>query len=180
MPGQFPAGIRIAAALLVVLLVTGMASAASRRAQAPGVIYAAFSLLKQGKAASKRCGPYVVRGGVFTGTSASPDPRLAGKATFEGRFAVDTRTGLGFTRGTLKIRDGGRRLRASAVVQGVNTNTTTVNGIVAGTLFRPSALLLANVTMVFNENFTFGVVRLGLEDGRNAAVAYSPLPRGCT
>jgi hypothetical protein len=54
-----------------------------------------------------------------------------------------------------------------------------VNGIVAGNLFQPKALLLANVTMVFNDNFTFAPVRLGLEEGRNSAVAYPPLARNC-
>jgi hypothetical protein len=180
MSGQVHRGTRIAAALLVVLLTTGMAAAASRREQGPGVIYAAFSVLKSGKAGSKRCAGYTVYEGAYTGMSASPDPRLAGRATLDVRIALDPRTGLGITRGTLKIRDRARRTRLSAVVQGVNSNSSTVNGIVSGNLVGPNALLLANVTMVFNENFTFGVVRLGLEDGRNSAVAYSALPARCS
>jgi hypothetical protein len=180
MPGQTKLVRRTAAAAIALLVLTGMASAGSRRAQSPGVIYAAFSITKQGRAASKRCGPYTVRAGTFTGISASPDVRLAGRATLVLRIAVDQRTGLGFTRGSVKIRDGARRLRLSASLQGVNTTGTTVNGIVAGNVYGPNALLLANVTIVFNENFTGGVVRLGLEDGHNSGVAYSPLPGRCT
>ena len=90
----------------------------------------------------------------------------------------DPRTNLGFTRGTLRIRDRRRALRLNATVAGVNANQA-MNGIVTGTLFGPSALLLANVTIQWNENFTFGAVRLGLEGGANSAVAYSPLPLRC-
>jgi len=156
-----------------------VAAASPQRETGPGVIYAAFSILPSGKLSTKRCGPYVVTSGTYRGASTSPDPRLAGTATLVGRIAVDPSTGLGFTRGSLKIRDrrGAVRLRSS--IAGVNSNKVTVNGIVTGTLFGPNALLLANVTIQFNENFTFGAVRLGLEDGRNSAVAYSPLSRRC-
>jgi hypothetical protein len=155
-----------------------VAAAAPKRETRPGVIYAAFSILPKGKLVTKRCGPYTVTSGTYTAVSASPDARMAGTATFVGRIAIDPRTTLGFTRGTLKIRDRRRALRLTATVAGVNSNQA-MNGIVTGTLFGPSALLLANVTIQFNENFTFGAVRLGLEDGRNSAVAYSPLSRGC-
>jgi hypothetical protein len=167
------------AVALGLVLATGLAAASPRRAAGPGVIYAAFSILPNGKLATKRCGPYVVTTGTYTGASASPDPRLGGTATLVAKIAVDPSTGLGFTRGTLKIRDRRRVLRMSSTIAGVNSNKVTVNGIVAGSLFRPNALLLANVTIQFNENFTFGAVRLGLEDGRNSAVAYSPLSRRC-
>ena len=143
------------------------------------MIYAAFSILPKGKLTTKRCGPYVVTNGTYQGTSTSPDPRLAGTATNVGKIAVDPATGLGFMRGTLRIRDRRKVLRLNSTIAGVNSNKVTVNGIVTGTLFRPNALLLANVTIQFNENFTYGAVRLGLEDGRNSAVAYSPLSRRC-
>jgi hypothetical protein len=167
------------AAALVLALATGIAAASPEREVGPGVIYAAFSILPSGKLATKRCGPYVVTSGTYKGTSTSPDPRLAGTATIVGRIAVDPTTGLGFTRGTLKIRDRRKVLRLNSTIAGVNSNKVTMNGIVSGTLYRPSALMLANVTIQFNENFTFGAVRLGLEDGRNSAVAYSPLSRRC-
>jgi hypothetical protein len=140
------------------VLATGVAAASPNRQTGPGVIYAAFSILPKGKLATKRCGPYTVTSGTYTAASASPDARLAGTATFVGRIAID------------------RRLNAT--VAGVNSNQA-MNGIVTGTLFGPSALLLANVTIQWNENFTFGAVRLGLEDGPNSAVAYSPLSRRC-
>ena len=161
------------------MLATGVAAAAPRQETGPGVIYAAFSLIPTGKLATKRCGGYTVTSGTYTASSASPDARLAGTATFVGRIAVEPRTGLGFTRGSLVIRDRRKTVRARATVAGVNSNKVTVNGIVTGTVFRPNALLLANVTIQFNENFTFGAVRLGLEDGRNSAVAYPPLSRRC-
>jgi hypothetical protein len=137
-----------------------------------------MSILPKGKLTTRRCGPYTVTSGTYTAASASPDARLAGTATMVLRIAIDPRTSLGFTRGTLRIRDRRRALRLNATVAGVNSNQA-LNGIVTGTLFGPSALLLANVTVQFNENFTFGAVRLGLEDGRNSAVAYSPLSRRC-
>jgi hypothetical protein len=164
--------------VLGLILATGVAAAAPQRETAPGVIYAAFSILPSGKLSTKRCGPYTVTSGTYTAASASPDARLAGTATFVARIAIDPRTTLGFTRGTLKIRDRRKAVRLTATVAGVNSNNA-MNGIVTGTLFGPSALLLANVTIQFNENFTFGAVRLGLEDGRNSAVAYSPLSRRC-
>jgi hypothetical protein len=164
---------------LVLILVTGVAAAAPARENGPGVIYAAASILNKGKLTTKRCGPYVVTSGLYTGASASPDPRLAGTATLQLKIAVDPDTGLGFTRGTLRIRDRRGSLRLASTVAGVNSQKGVVNGIVTGTLYGPSALLLANVTFVFNENLTFAAVRLGLEDGRNSAVAYSPLSRGC-
>jgi hypothetical protein len=164
--------------LLVAVLATGVASAAPVQGD-PGVIYAAFNLLGRGKLNNKRCGPYSVTSGTWTAPSASPDPRLAGNVTLQAKIAYDPDTGLGFTRGTLRIRDRRGTLRLSSSVFGVNSNKVVVNGIVTGNLFRPNALLLANVTMVFNENFTFAPVRLGLEDGRNSAIAYSPLNRGC-
>ena len=117
--------------------------------------------------------------GKYVAASTSPDARLAGTATFVGRIAVNPNTGLGFTRGTLTIRDRRRALRLRGTLTAVNSNRVTMNGIVAGSVFGPNALLIANVTIQFNENFTFGAVRLGLEEGRNSAVAYTPLGRRC-
>jgi len=178
---RIPAQTPILTAALGLALVTGVAAASPAREVGPGVIYAAFSILPQGKLAVKRCGPYTVRTGRYMGVSTSPDQRLAGTATMVLRIATDPRdprTNLGFTRGTLRIRDRRRALRLNATIAGVNANQA-MNGIVTGSVFGPNALLLANVTISFNENFTFGAVRLGLEDGRNSAVAYSPLSRRC-
>jgi hypothetical protein len=178
---QIPAQTPILAVSLGLVLATGVAAASPARETGPGVIYAAFSILPRGKVTVKRCGPYAVRTATYTGASTSPDQRLAGTATMVLRIATDPRdprTNLGFTRGTLRIRDRRRALRLTATVAGVNANQA-MNGIVTGTLFGPNALLLANLTISFNENFTFGAVRLGLEDGRNSAVAYSPLSRRC-
>lgn len=160
-------------------MASGVAAASPRRADGPGVIYAAFNILIKGKLSTKRCGEYTVMSGTYTGASASPDARLAGTATVQAKIAIDPDTGLGFTRGSLRIRDRRGVLRLSAAISGVNSQRSTVNGIISGSVFQPNALVLANVTMVFNENFTFAPVRLGLEEGRNSAVAYQPLARGC-
>jgi hypothetical protein len=44
---------------------------------------------------------------------------------------------------------------------------------VSGILASPGALVIANLTIVFNENYTFAAVRMGVETGANSAVAYS-------
>ena len=176
---QITAPTRILAVGIGLLLATGAAAAAPQRETGPDVIYAAFSLLPDGRLVTRRCGEYIVTSGKYTAASTSPDSRLAGTAAFSGRIAVNPRTGLGFTRGTLTIRDRRRVLRLRGTLTAVNSNRVTMNGIVAGSVFGPNALLIANVTIQFNENFTFGAVRLGLEEGRNSAVAYAPLSRRC-
>ena len=176
---QITAPTRILAVAIGLLLATGAAAASPQRETGPDVIYAAFSLIPSGKLVTKRCGVYTVTSGTYTASSSSPDARLAGVATFVGRIAVNGGTGLGFTRGTLTIRDRRRALRLRGTLTAVNSNKVTMNGIVAGSVFGPNAQLIANVTIQFNENFTFGAVRLGLEEGRNSAVAYAPLTRRC-
>jgi hypothetical protein len=64
-----------------------------------------------------------------------------------------------------------------STLNGVITQRSAVNGLVTGTLYNPGALLLANVTMVFDEVLGFAAVRLGLESGQNSGIAYPPIPK---
>jgi hypothetical protein len=163
--------------VLLFALPTGLSAAVSRPKASPQPIYAAFSLLKVGKLALKRCGGYLVTSGTYSGRSASPDPRLAGVVTYKGWVALHPGGTTGVVRGTLEIRDGARTLRMRSTVAGVITERSAVNGFVTGSLVAPAARLLANVTMIFDEEFGFAAVRLGLETGKNSAIAYPAVPK---
>ena len=170
--------ISIAAAVAAVLaLPAGLAAAAAELStQGPQPIYAAFSMVKQGSLRQQRCGPYRITTGTYTGTSFSPDPRMAGSVTYVGRVASLPSGATGVASGTLTIRNDNRvRMRAS--VMGVFTNRAVVNGLVTGSLTAPNALLRANVTMVYDDALSFVVFRLGLESGANTAVAYPAVPK---
>jgi hypothetical protein len=162
----------IVTALLVLLIPTGIAAASRANSPAQSV-YAAFPLLSHGTTKTRRCGSTVVTTGTFTGIATSPDPRLAGRATLRAEIGVNPSTGYGYTKGTLTIRDARKRVRLTGKLIGVVSQTTVVNGIVSGTLASPGALVIANLTIVFNENYTFAAVRMGVETGANSAVAYS-------
>jgi hypothetical protein len=166
-----------AAAVAVLGLPAGLAAATSQSTtQSPQPIYAAFSLVKQGKLRQQRCGVYRVTTGTYTGTSFSPDPRMAGSVTYLGRVSTLPSGATGVASGTITIRNG-NRVRMRARVTGVFTNRAVVNGLVSGSLFSPNALLAANVTMIYDDALGFIVFRLGLESGANTAVAYPAVPR---
>jgi len=163
-----------AAALM--LLIPGALSAATAGAASAQPIYAAFAMVANGKLTTKRCGGYTITSGAYGGNSTSPDQRMAGRVAFAGRVAVNSSGSSGVATGQFVIRDRQRRIRMRANLRGVVTNKVVVNGIVTGTLSRPQGLLMANVTIVFDEVLRFGAVRLGLESGLNSGVAYPPVP----
>jgi hypothetical protein len=165
------------AVAFVLALPAGLTAAVARTEASPQPIYAAFSLLKQGKLSSKRCGGYSITTGTYTGRSSSPDARLAGAVTFTGRISLHPGGTTGVTTGTLTIRDSGRRVRMRATVNGVITERSEVNGNVVGWVYDPTARLLANLTMVFDDQLGFAFVRLGLETGKNSAIAYPAIPK---
>ena len=168
----------IAAIVVLLLALPSRLSAAVGQTEAsPQPIYAAFSLLKQGKLSTKRCGGYLITTGTYAGRSSSPDARLAGAVTFTGRISLHPGGTTGVATGTLTIRDSARRLRMRATVNGVITERSEVNGNVVGTVYDPTARLLANLTMVFDDQLSFAVVRLGLETGKNSAIAYPAIPK---
>jgi hypothetical protein len=166
-----------AASVLVLALPAGLSAAVAHTEASPQPIYAAFSLLKQGKLSSKRCGGYSITTGTYTGRSSSPDARLAGAVTFTGRISLHPGGTTGVATGTLTIRDSARRLRMRSTVNGVITERSEVNGNVVGTVYDPTARLLANLTMVFDDQLSFAFVRLGLETGKNSAIAYPAIPK---
>jgi hypothetical protein len=145
-------------------------------AQGPQPIYAAFSLLKAGKGRTQRCGEYSVAFATYTGTAVSPDRRMAGSATYVSRIATLRGRPTGVATGTLTIRQGSR-LGLRANLSGVLTQGIAVNGMAAGTLFNPGSLLMANVTIVFDDQRTIAVFRLGIETGNNSAISYPRIPR---
>jgi hypothetical protein len=166
----------VIAASLSLLVVVGGITAAPRRTQVAHSVYAAFSLVSNARPATTRCGTYVVTRTTLAGVATSPEPNLGGRATMTAKIAVNRSTGYGFVTGTLVIRSGGTvRLRAS--LRGVISNSNVANGLVTGT-FADRSALLANTSFIFNENFSFVAVRLGIETGQNSAVAY-PVGKRC-
>jgi len=167
------------AAMVVLLLVlpSTLTAAVAQTEASPQPIYAAFSLLKQGKLTTKRCGGYLITTGTYAGRSSSPDARLAGAVTFTGRISLHPGGTTGVATGMLTIRDSARRVRMRASVNGVITERSEVNGNVVGWVYDPTARLLANLTMVFDDELSFAAVRLGLDTGKNSGIAYPAIPK---
>jgi hypothetical protein len=163
--------IPIVTVALALLVPTGLA-AASRLGTGAQSIYAAFPLVSQGAPKRHRCSATIVTKATYKGSSTSPDPRLAGRATLTAELGVNPATGYGYANGTLVLRDARKHVRLTGKLVGVVSQATTVNGIVSGRIMSPNALLIANLTIVFNENYTFAAVRMGVESGSNSAVAY--------
>jgi hypothetical protein len=168
----------IPAAIAVLLaLPAGLSAAASRlTAQSPQPIYAAINLVKQGTLRRQQCGAYQIFTGTYRGPSSSPDPRLGGIATYVGRVWLMPGSSTGVASGTFTFRNNGN-VRGRATVNGVITQRSVVNGLVNGRLINPNAQLRANTTLIYDDGFSFVVVRLGLESGANSGVAYPPVPR---
>jgi hypothetical protein len=168
--------ITIAAALsLSIPSGLGAAKPASLSATAEP-IYAAAAIVPNKKPVVRRCGGYTVTTAIWSGNSNSPDPRMAGRMTFAGRIAVNTGGTTGVATGQFVIRDRQRSIRMRSNLRGVVTARTTVNGVVMGSVSRPAARLMANVTIVFDDVLRFGAVSLGLESGANSGVAYPAVP----
>lgn len=166
----------VIAASVSLLVVATAITAAPRRVQVAHSVYAAFSLVSKTRPAATRCGTYAVTRTTLEGVATSPEPNLGGRATMTAKVALNRSTGYGFVTGTLIIRSG-RTVRLRASLRGVISNSTVANGLVSGTFVDRSALL-ANVSLIFNENFSFVAVRLGIETGQNSAVAY-PVGKRC-
>ena len=160
------------------MLVAAAVQAAS--SQSPGgaqSVYSAFSLLARGKPTTATCRGYRITRVTYVGAATSPEPRLAGTASFRARIAVNPRTGYGVATGLLTISvRGTNRLRASFA--GVVSDQEVANGIFSGSVYSPRARVLSNATLVFNESYTFAAVRMGVEAGKNSGVVYPTLD-GC-
>ena len=150
-------------------------TAVTRNAQP--VFFASSLFLQRDTRRDRRCGPYRVTTATYTGQTISPEPRLAGQATYRARLAINTGGTHGIATGTFTIRNGRGTVRMRVTVRGVITFQEVVNGVFMGTLFRPTELMIANVTMDFNDNLTFAAVRVGMESGSNSAVSYQRVPK---
>jgi hypothetical protein len=102
---------------------------------------------------------------------------MAGAARYTSRLATLKGRPTGVGTGTLKIRDARGRLRHRTTIRGVVTQESVVNGLVSGELYGPNQLILANVTIVFDDSGFRATFRLGLESGANTGVAYPAVPR---
>ena len=110
----------------------------------------------------------------YGGAATSPDPRLAGTAFLRATIRINPRTGYGVATGLLTVK-ARKTLRLRASFAGVVSDESVANGIFSGSVYGPRARLLANATLVFNEDFSFAVVRMGVEAGKNSAVTYPTL-----
>jgi hypothetical protein len=171
-----PYRVLIPAALALILAVpTGLGAASKLTQESPQPIYAAISLVKQGVLRRQRCGSYQVLTATYRGPSNSPDIRLGGIATYESRISLMQNSSTGIASGIFTFRHNGR-VRGRATVNGVITQRSAVNAMVNGKLFDPDAQIRANATLIYDDEFSFVVVRLGLESGANSSVAYPPVP----
>jgi hypothetical protein len=162
------------AAALMLCIPTGLGAAAHTLSSAEPIYAAAVLTTK--KTTVRRCGGYTVTSAIYTGLSNSPDPRMAGRMTFAGRVAVNSGGTSGVATGQFVVRDRQRRIRMRANLRGVVTQRSTVNGVIMGTVSRPRAQLMVNITIQFDEVLKFAAVRLGLESGLNSGVAYPAVP----
>jgi hypothetical protein len=165
-----------AAIALLLALPAGLGAASKLTQQSPQPIYAAISLVKQGALRRQRCGGYQVFTATYRGPSNSPDPRLGGIATYVGRVSLMQSSSTGIASGVFTFRNNGR-VRARGTVHGVITQRSVVNGMVNGKLISPNAQIRANATLIYDDEFSFVVVRLGLESGANSGVAYPAVPK---
>ena len=172
-----PSRIPVITVVLAAILPAGLAAAApSLPKQGPQPIYAAFTLVKEGAGRTQACGAYQVRTATYTGTAVSPDARMAGSARYTSTLIALRGRPTGVGTGTLTIRDSRNRLRHRTTLRGVLTNSTVVNGLAWGSLFGPNELILANVTIVFDDRAVRATFRFGMEEGANTGVAYPPVP----
>jgi hypothetical protein len=157
---------------------TGAAAGSAKQRALASPIYSGSFLNATANPIVRQCGGYTVTSSRLEGPSTSPYPRLQGRVTLTARFAITGASRTGFANGQLRIRDRRGRLKARAKFEAVIYRGLTVNGIVTGRLMRPSARLIANVSLFFSSvAYTGGIFNLGLNQAQNSAVAYSPLPK---
>ena len=187
----------ISLALVAVLAVAGIAVAhkSSGNAQPTEPAQATFTATPTDKSKTRQCtgvdGTYNITKGVYTGTSESPDPRLAGNITIKTKSIVNLDNGLGHTEGQVFLRDASsRKLKAVAGLQAVNTERGVLNGFIAGKVKTASTApttakssgrhrhgnggtrLAANFTAAFNAEGTQLSGEFGTGTGQNTAVLY--------
>ena len=168
----------IVATLFAVALPAGVAAATpAADVRGPEPIYSAFTLVKSGPGRTQACGRYQITTATYVGTAISPDARMAGTARYTSRLVAIKGRPTGLANGTLTILDSNRRLRHRTTLTGVLSQGDVVNGLVSGTLYAPNELILANVTIHFDDQKVRATFRIGLEGGANTGVAYPAVPR---
>jgi hypothetical protein len=193
-PMRMTRWISMALVAVLVFAVAGIAVAAKNRgnAQPTESAQATFTATPTDKSKTRQCtgvdGTYNITKGVYTGTSESPDPRLAGNITIKTKSVVNLDNGLGHTKGKVFLRDAdSRKLKAVAGLQAVNTERGVLNGFIAGSVKNATASskakrgrsrgsagtkLAANFTAAFNADGTQLSGELGTGAGQNTAVLY--------
>jgi hypothetical protein len=166
------------AILLAPLLPAGVAAATpAADVKGPEPIYSAFTLVKAAPGRTQRCGRYQITTATYAGTAVSPDARMAGTARYTSRLVAIKGRPTGIGSGTLTIRDSRGRLRHRTTLTGVLSQGGVVNGLVSGNVYGPNELILANVTIHFDDQLFRATFRIGLADGANTGVAYPAVPR---
>jgi hypothetical protein len=169
-----------AAAIVALVAGSGAAAGSANQRALASPVYSGSGLNAIAQPSVTQCRGYTVTRARYRGSSTSPLPRLQGTVTLNARLATSGARRDGFATGDLTLRDARGRVRAKAKLHGVISEGRNVNGILIGRLMRPSARLLANVSLFFSDfRYTFAAFSLGLNQGQNSAVAYSPL-RNCS
>ena len=115
--------------------------------------------------------------GTYTGRSSSPDVRAGRAVTFTGRIS---RFAQAHDRCDHWHADDPRqcpRYADARIVNGVITERFEVTATSGEQFTTPTARLLANLTMVFDDPALFAAVGLKLETGKNSAIAYPAIPK---
>ena len=172
----------IAAVAVAALVAAGVAVAHGKR-EGKGVkaVAAHFTAAPTSKTTTKTCTEPGTGGavwhltkGVYTGTSSGD---LAGDITIRTHSTINTTTGLGFTVGSVELRDHStHKLVARGRLGAVNTQNGVLDGMLQGRT--RDGMLLANFTATFTADGSSLSGDLGSQStGRNSAVVYGGLPR---
>lgn len=162
---------------LVALLATGLAIAHNKISNKTEAVAASFSATPTSDTKSEPCtgadGTYTLTRGVYEGTSTG-DARLTGKLTLKTKSAVNTTTGLGWSKGSFKILGADEKKIASGHLTAVVTQTGVLNGMLHGKV-QDGGPLLANFTATVASNGALAG-SFGSGAGDNSAV----LVGGCS
>lgn len=163
------------AAALATLAVVGAAVAHGRGGTGVKAVAAHFTAAPTSKTTTRTCtGPdghvWHLTRGVYTGASTGD---LAGSITIRTQSTIDTTTGLGFTKGSVELRDATSHKRiASARISAVNTHDGVLDGLLEGRT--RDGMLLANVTARFTSDGSALSGDIGSQSsGTNSAVVYA-------
>jgi hypothetical protein len=131
---------------------------------------------------------YHITDGVYTGTSASSDPRLNGTITIRTHSVIDYTKTIGFTTGSVELHSTNGGGNAQAALNAVNTQEGKLDGFLVGSVGGndrgdrnsqdggSGARLYANFSAAFNSNGTALTGELGQDapvPPTNSAIIFS-------